>query len=54
MKPNIELFGLNAKRLEETWHHPFGEAWWWQQHHAMGMFFSGRVSDTSQDQGNDE
>ena len=37
----IELFGLNVKRLEETWHHPYGEAWWWQ-HHAVGMFFSGR------------
>jgi predicted chitinase len=23
--------------LEETWHHPYGEAWWWQ-HHAVGMF----------------
>ena len=22
----IELFGLYAKRLEETWHHPYGEA----------------------------
>ena len=34
----IELFGLNAKSecqdLEETWHHPYGEAWWWQ-HHAV-------------------
>ena len=25
-------------RLEETWHHAYGEAWWWQ-HHAVGMFF---------------
>jgi hypothetical protein len=24
----IEFFGLNSKRLEETWHHPYGEAWW--------------------------
>ena len=25
----IELFGLNAKtRLEENWHHHYGEAWW--------------------------
>jgi hypothetical protein len=26
----IELFGVDAKewpRLEETWHHPYGEAW---------------------------
>jgi hypothetical protein len=21
-----------ALRLEETWHHPYGEAWWWQHH----------------------
>ena len=44
----IELFGLNAKRLEEIWHHPCGEAWWWQ-HHAVGMFFNGRDWETSQD-----
>ena len=36
----IELFGLQDKRLEETWHTPYGEAWWWQ-HHAVEMFFSG-------------
>jgi transposase len=38
----IEFFGLNSQvsRLQETWH-PYGEAWWWQ-HHAVGMFFSGR------------
>ena len=41
---NIELFGLNAKH--HVWrapgqYHPYGEAWWWQ-HHAVGMFFSGR------------
>jgi hypothetical protein len=30
----IEVFGLNAKRHDS-------EAWWWQ-HHAVGMFFSGR------------
>jgi hypothetical protein len=37
----IELFGLNDKRysLEDTWHHPYGEAWWWQ-HHAAGIFFN--------------
>ena len=27
--------------LEETWYHPYSEAWWWQ-HHAVGVFFSGR------------
>ena len=26
-----------ASHLEETWHHPYGEAWWWQ-HHALGCF----------------
>ena len=34
-----------ASRLEETWYHPYGEAWWWQ-HHAVGMFLaagSGRL-----------
>ena len=40
----IELFG-QASRLEETWDHPYGEAWWWQ-HHAVGMFFSGRDWET--------
>jgi hypothetical protein len=25
-----------------TWHHPNGEAWWWQ-HHAMAMFFNGSL-----------
>ena len=44
---NIELFGLNAK-------HPYGEAWWWWQHHAVGMVFSGRDWETSQDQGKDK
>jgi hypothetical protein len=33
----IELFGLKASRLEETWHHPFREVWWWQLH-AVGGF----------------
>ena len=44
----IEDFVLNAHAsyLEETWHHPFGEAWRWQ-HHAVGMFFSGRDWETS-------
>ena len=49
----IELFDLNTKRLEETWHHPYGDAWWWQ-HHAVGMFFRGREWETSQDRGKDE
>jgi hypothetical protein len=40
-------------RLEETWHHCYTEAWWWQ-HHAMGMFFSRRDWETSQDWGKDE
>ena len=55
VETKIELFGLIAKvsRLEETWHHPYGEAWW-RQHHAVGMFFSGRDWETSQDRGNDE
>jgi hypothetical protein len=47
----IEPFGLNAK--EETWHCPFGEAWWWQ-HHAVGMFLSRRDWETCQDGGKDE
>ena len=38
----------HASRLEETWHHHFREAWWWQQH-FLGMFFSGRGWETSQD-----
>ena len=37
-----------VSRLEETWHHPYGEAWWWQ-HHAVGMFFSGREWEASQE-----
>jgi hypothetical protein len=45
----MNLFGLNAKsRLEENWHHPYSEAWWWQ-HHTVGMFFRGRDWETSQD-----
>jgi hypothetical protein len=42
-----------GSRLEETWHHPNVEAWWWQ-HHAVGMFFSGRDWETSPDRGKDE
>uniref|UniRef100_A0AAQ4PAV4 Tc1-like transposase DDE domain-containing protein n=1 Tax=Gasterosteus aculeatus aculeatus TaxID=481459 RepID=A0AAQ4PAV4_GASAC len=50
----IELFGLNgqASCLEETRHcsspgqyHSYREARWWQ-HHAVGMFFSGRNWET--------
>ena len=46
----IELFGLNAKL--HVWRKPgtYGEAWRWQ-HHAVGMFFSGRDLETSQDRG---
>ena len=32
---------------------PYGEAWWWQ-HHAVGMFVSGRDWETSQGWGKDE
>ena len=50
----IELFDLNSKHHAwRTWHHPYGEAWWWQNH-AVGMFFRGRDWETSQDQGKDE
>ena len=50
----IELFGLNcqASHLEETWHHHYGEAGWWQ-HHAVGVFFTSRDWETSQGQGKD-
>ena len=51
VETKIELFGLNAKR--HIWHHPYGEAWWWQQH-AVGMFFCGRDWETSQDRRKDE
>ncbi len=33
--------------------HPYSEAWWWQ-HHAVGMFFSGRNWETCPDRGKDE
>ena len=53
MKPRLNsLAESQASRLEETWHHPYGEALWWQ-HHAVGMFFSGRDWEPSQDQGKD-
>uniref|UniRef100_A0A8C7MUW6 Sleeping Beauty transposase HTH domain-containing protein n=1 Tax=Oncorhynchus kisutch TaxID=8019 RepID=A0A8C7MUW6_ONCKI len=51
----FEFFGLNAKR--HVWRKPrtipYGEAWWWQ-HHDVGMFFSSRDWETSQDRGKDE
>ena len=39
--------------MEETWHNPYGEARWWK-HHAVGVIFSGRDWETSQDRGKDE
>ena len=52
----IELFGLNAKH--HVWRKPgttptvkHGSGW---QHHAVGLFFSGRDWGTSQDRGKDE
>ena len=53
MKPRLNSFWPEgqALRLEETWYHPYGEAWWWQ-HHPLGMFFSGREWETSQEQRN--
>ena len=46
---------VRAKRRskEETWHHPYGEAWG-LKYHAVGMFFSGRDWETSQDWAKDE
>ena len=51
----FELFGLNAKRhvWKKIWHHPYSEARRWK-HHAVGMIFSDRDWETSQDQGKDE
>ena len=40
-----------VSRLEETWNHPYGDAWW-RQHHAV--FFSTMDWETPQDPGNDE
>ena len=52
MKPRLNsLAKCQVSRLEETWHHCYGEAWWWQ-HHAVGMFF--RDWETSQDRGKHE
>uniref|UniRef100_A0AAZ3QNG4 Transposase n=1 Tax=Oncorhynchus tshawytscha TaxID=74940 RepID=A0AAZ3QNG4_ONCTS len=51
MRPRLNsLPECQASRLEETRHQPYGEAQWWQ-HHAVGMFFSGRDWETSQDRG---
>ena len=51
----IELFGLNAKRhiWTKPGTSPTGQARWWH-HHAVGMFFSGKDWETSQDRGKDE
>jgi hypothetical protein len=46
----IELFGLNAKR--HVWRKPGTIPT--MKHHAVGMFFSGRDWETSQDRGKDE
>ena len=44
----IELSGLNTK--SHVWRTiPYREVWW--QHHALGMFFSGKDWETSQDWG---
>ena len=51
----IEPFGQNA--MGHVWrkpaYNPCGEAWW-LQYHSVGMFFSGRDWETSQDRGKDE
>ena len=47
----IELFGLNANC--HVWRKP-GTIRMVKQHHAVGMFFSGRDWKTSQDRGKDE
>jgi hypothetical protein len=54
MKPRLNnLAECQASLLQETWHHPYGESWWWQ-HHALGMFFSGRDWETGQIRDKDE
>ena len=40
----------HMSHLEEPWHHPYGEAWW-QQNHSVWIFFSGRDWETSHDRG---
>jgi hypothetical protein len=41
----IELWPeCQPSHQEEIWHHPYGDAWWWQ-HHAVGMFFSQGLDD---------
>ena len=49
----IEIFDLNAKRHFWRKPTPYGVAWWWQ-HNAVGMFFSCRDRETSQDRGKAE
>ena len=51
----IEIFGLNAKChvRRKPGIIPNGKAWWWQ-HYAVGILFSGRDWETSQDRGKDE
>ena len=46
----IELFGLNDKR--HVWRKPGTITT--VKHHAVGMFFSGREWETSQDRGKDD
>ena len=54
MKPKLNsLTWMPNVPIGETWNYPYGEAWWWQNH-AVGMFFSGRDWETSQDRGKDE
>ena len=47
---NIQLFGLNLKPghcSTPAKYHPNSETWWWQ-HHAVGVYFSGRDWGTGQ------
>ena len=53
MRNKILWSEYQVSRLEENWHHPYGEVWWWQ-HHAVGMFFSSRDCETSKDRGKDD
>ena len=47
------LLEKTRQRSSPGQYHFYGEAWWWQ-HHAVGMFLSGRDWETSQDRGKDE
>jgi hypothetical protein len=51
--PSVSSGENQAPLITAHQYHPYGEAWWWQ-HYAVGMFFSGRDWETSQDQGKDE